>query len=79
MLLPQFLNLSSFAEYMLIHEHACVSIRKDMPLDRAALIGVERVVLDDGWFGQRDDDTSSLAASLPTAARTHSRRSSCVG
>ncbi|MBS0334350.1 MAG: alcohol dehydrogenase catalytic domain-containing protein, partial [Proteobacteria bacterium] len=37
--LPQFLNLSSFAEYMLIHEHACTAIRKDMPLDRAALIG----------------------------------------
>ncbi|MGB5093650.1 MAG: Zn-dependent alcohol dehydrogenase [Parvibaculum sp.] len=35
----QFLNLSSFAEMMLIHEHACVAIRKDMPLDRAALIG----------------------------------------
>ena len=35
----QFLNLSSFAEQMLIHEHACVAIRKDMPLDRAALIG----------------------------------------
>ena len=35
----QFLNLSSFAEQMLIHEHACVPIRKDMPLDRAALIG----------------------------------------
>jgi S-(hydroxymethyl)glutathione dehydrogenase/alcohol dehydrogenase len=35
----QFLNLSSFAEQMLIHEHACTSIRKDMPLDRAALIG----------------------------------------
>ncbi|MDO8295926.1 MAG: Zn-dependent alcohol dehydrogenase [Caulobacter sp.] len=35
----QFLNLSSFAEHMLIHEHACVAIRKDMPLDRAALIG----------------------------------------
>ncbi len=35
----QYLNLSSFAEQMLIHEHACVSIRKDMPLDRAALIG----------------------------------------
>jgi S-(hydroxymethyl)glutathione dehydrogenase / alcohol dehydrogenase len=35
----QYLNLSSFAEHMLIHEHACVSIRKDMPLDRAALIG----------------------------------------
>lgn len=36
---PQFLNLSSFAEMMLVHEHACVAIRKDMPFDRAALIG----------------------------------------
>ena len=35
----QYLNLSSFAEQMLIHENACVAIRKDMPLDRAALIG----------------------------------------
>lgn len=35
----QFLNLSSYAEMMLIHENACVSIRKDMPFDRAALIG----------------------------------------
>ena len=35
----QYLNLSSFAEQMLIHEHACTPIRKDMPLDRAALIG----------------------------------------
>jgi S-(hydroxymethyl)glutathione dehydrogenase / alcohol dehydrogenase len=37
--LNQFLNLSSFAEMMLVHEHACVAIRPDMPLDRAALIG----------------------------------------
>ncbi len=37
--MSQFLNLSSFAEQMLIHEHACVAIRRDMPLDRAALIG----------------------------------------
>jgi S-(hydroxymethyl)glutathione dehydrogenase/alcohol dehydrogenase len=37
--LAQFVNLSAFAEQMLIHEHACVAIRKDMPLDRAALIG----------------------------------------
>ena len=35
----QFLNLSSFAEYMLVHEHALARIRKDMPLDLAALIG----------------------------------------
>lgn len=31
--------LAAFAEYMLIPDHACVAIRKDMPLDRAALIG----------------------------------------
>ena len=35
----QFANLSSFAEQMLVHEHAIVKIREDMPLDRAALIG----------------------------------------
>lgn len=35
----QFLNLSSFAEYMLVHEHALVAVRRDMPFDRAALIG----------------------------------------
>ncbi len=28
--------------------------------DRAADLGVERFVLDDGWFGARDDDTTSL-------------------
>ena len=37
--LQQFLYMSSFAEYMLVHEHGVVKIRKDMPLDRAALIG----------------------------------------
>ncbi|MHA6723583.1 Zn-dependent alcohol dehydrogenase [Sphingomonas sp. RS2018] len=35
----QMLNLSAFAETMLVHEHACVAIDRDMPLDRAALIG----------------------------------------
>jgi S-(hydroxymethyl)glutathione dehydrogenase/alcohol dehydrogenase len=35
----QFLRLSAFAEYMLVHENALVKIRDDMPLDRAALIG----------------------------------------
>lgn len=37
--MAQFLNLSAFAEQMLVHENACVAIRPDMPLDRAALIG----------------------------------------
>lgn len=35
----QFANLSSFAEQMLVHEHALVKIRRDMPMDKAALIG----------------------------------------
>ena len=35
----QFINLSSYAEQLLVHEHTIVKIRKDMPLDRAALIG----------------------------------------
>lgn len=37
--LEQFANLGSFAEMMLVHEHAVAKIRDDMPLDRAALIG----------------------------------------
>src|SRR6201985_2933372 len=37
--LNQFLNLSSFAEQMLVHENAIVKIRNDMPLELAALIG----------------------------------------
>ena len=35
----QFASLSSFAERMLVHEHAVAKIRDDMPMDRAALIG----------------------------------------
>ncbi len=37
--ITQFFNLSSFSEQMLVHEHAIARIRKDMPLDLAALIG----------------------------------------
>ncbi|RYD57788.1 MAG: Zn-dependent alcohol dehydrogenase [Sphingomonadales bacterium] len=37
--LAPFLNLSAFAEMMLVHENACVAISKQMPLDRAALLG----------------------------------------
>ncbi|PKP91051.1 MAG: alcohol dehydrogenase [Alphaproteobacteria bacterium HGW-Alphaproteobacteria-16] len=37
--IAHFLNLSAFAEQMLVHENACVAISKGMPLDRAALLG----------------------------------------
>ncbi len=35
----QFLDLSSYCEKMLVHEHALVKINPDIPLDRAALVG----------------------------------------
>ena len=37
--LTPFAQLGSFAEMMLVHEHAVVKVREDMPMDRAALIG----------------------------------------
>lgn len=37
--LTQGFNLGAFAEEMLVHENAIVKIRKDMPLDLAALVG----------------------------------------
>ncbi len=37
--MQQLLNLSALSEQMLIHENACVAIDKDMPLDRAAILG----------------------------------------
>ncbi len=35
----QMLNLSAYAEMMLVHEHACVAIDPEMPLDKASVIG----------------------------------------
>ena len=35
----QFLNLSAYAEQMLVHEHALAKVNPDMPFDKAALIG----------------------------------------
>jgi S-(hydroxymethyl)glutathione dehydrogenase / alcohol dehydrogenase len=37
--IAQFVHLSAFAEQMLVHENALVRIRRDVPLDRVALIG----------------------------------------
>jgi S-(hydroxymethyl)glutathione dehydrogenase / alcohol dehydrogenase len=37
--IAQFAHLSAFAERMLVHENALVKIDREMPLDRAALIG----------------------------------------
>ena len=40
--------------------------------DAAADLGIERFVLDDGWFGKRDDDTTSLG-DWQTDARKYPR------
>ena len=37
--LTPFAQLGSFAEMMLVHEHALVKVREDTPMDRPALIG----------------------------------------
>ena len=37
--LHQFMNLSAFAEQMVVHENALVKIDPDIPLDRATLVG----------------------------------------
>ena len=37
--LTPFARPDPFAEMMLVHEHALVKVREDMPMDRAALIG----------------------------------------
>ncbi len=47
-----------------VHEPA---LRETM--QRTASLGVELFVLDDGWFGKRDDDTSSLGDWEPNPAK----------
>ena len=42
-----------------------------LPATRAAALGAERFVLDDGWFGKRDDDTSSLGDWTLRVTDTH--------
>ncbi|MDP1820740.1 MAG: Zn-dependent alcohol dehydrogenase [Acidimicrobiales bacterium] len=38
-LMNQFINVSSFAEQLLVHEHAIVKIPEEIPLESAALLG----------------------------------------
>ena len=40
-LMHQFLNLSAFAEQLLVHENALVKIDPEIPLDRATLVGCD--------------------------------------
>lgn len=56
---PVLLN-SWEAAYFDINERRLLSLAKE-----AASLGVELFVMDDGWFGERDDDTKSLGDWTP--------------
>lgn len=53
---PRPVHLNTWEGFYFDHDEAAL---KDLA-DSAADIGIERFVLDDGWFHGRDDDTSSL-------------------
>jgi S-(hydroxymethyl)glutathione dehydrogenase/alcohol dehydrogenase len=61
----QFINLSSFAEQMLVHEHAVVKIDRDFPLDKAAILGC--------------GVTTGLGASINTAGIRHGDTVAVIG
>lgn len=45
----------------------------------ARQVGVELLVLDDGWFGRRDDDRSSLRDWYPDAKKLPRGWRACAG
>jgi alpha-galactosidase len=53
---PRPVHLNTWEGFYFDHDEAAL---KDLA-DAAAKDGIERFVLDDGWFHRRDDDTSSL-------------------
>ena len=53
---PRPVHLNTWEGFYFAHDEAAL---RELA-DAAAAIGIERFVLDDGWFRGRDDDTSSL-------------------
>ena len=78
----QFIDISSYAEKMLLHENSLVRIDPDLPLDRAALVGCG--VLDRGRRGaaQRRDSRpgrlSRSSAAAGSACRSSRARASAA-
>ena len=79
--LNQFLNLSSFAEQMVVHEHALVKVREDMPLDLASLIGCAVVTGYGAVAHTAKMEPGSTVAIFGAGgiAVNHQRRSHCRG
>ncbi|MFM5886216.1 MAG: alpha-galactosidase [Novosphingobium sp.] len=53
---PRPVHLNTWEGYYFDHDEAALIALAD----RAAAIGIERFVLDDGWFHRRNDDTAAL-------------------
>lgn len=62
---PRPVHINTWEGFYFEHDEAAL---KDLA-DHAAALGVERFVLDDGWFHGRDDDTSSLGDWWPDARK----------
>lgn len=58
---PRPVHINSWEGFYFDHDEAALMALAD----RAAALGVERFVLDDGWFARRDDDTRALGDWLP--------------
>lgn len=62
---PRKVHLNTWEGFYFDHDLASL---KDLA-NAAAQVGIERFVLDDGWFAGRDDDTSSLGDWWPDPAK----------
>ncbi|MDP1027897.1 alpha-galactosidase [Sphingomonas sp. KR1UV-12] len=62
---PRPVHINSWEGFYFDHDEAALMALAD----RAAALGVERFVLDDGWFRGRDDDTAALGDWTPDARK----------
>ncbi len=62
---PRAVHINSWEGFYFDHDEA----RLKQLADAAAALGIERFVLDDGWFHRRDDDRAGLGDWWPDAAK----------
>ncbi len=62
---PRPVHINTWEGFYFDHDEQAL---KDLA-EQAAAIGIERFVVDDGWFHRRDDDTSSLGDWWPDARK----------
>ena len=62
---PRPVHVNSWEGFYFDHDEAALMALAD----RSAALGVERFVLDDGWFRGRDDDTAALGDWTPDARK----------